>query len=182
MPYLVFPKKGEKRERTAVRRGEEPKSLRKMVDELERFEVFPNGNRNFLTKSAASKIRAAADEGDDDNTGRSIPEPSEEYGGKTVVTLRLHALPKKTIPELFEGDFICCKNPRRVREDNDDDEIDNSDSQNHIDKMGYRQFRVLDVFWGTKSLVNLMVDGSAARKGRRSSSDTQAFVVCEEVI
>ncbi len=102
--------------------------VRKLVDEKGRFEIFPNGHSRFMTKSARNKIGSA-----------SVPEPAGDYGwGKDVVTLRLRALPGKSIPEIYEGDQISTASPNK-------------------------EFRVLEIFWGSKSYINLLVDGSIAR-------------------
>jgi hypothetical protein len=47
-----------------------------------------------------------------------------------------------------------------------------------------RVFRILDIHWGYKSYVNLVVDGSSARRGGgggRSASDSNCFAVCEMI-
>lgn len=53
-----------------------------------------------------------------------------------------------------------------------------------VERSGYREFRILEIYWGTKTLVNLLAGGSRARRSSsaRSTSDTNAFVVCESLM
>lgn len=93
--------------------------LRKLVDERRQYEIIPNGHSSFLTKAAQKRML----EGTIDDMERStleplsdrmlsdarrrslhrIPEPASEYGaGREIVTLRLRALPGRSIPDLGE--------------------------------------------------------------------------------
>lgn len=108
-----------------------------------------------------------------------IPEPTAEYGrGKEIVTLRLRSLPGRQIPDISEGDFISGTLPSR----SGDGRRNYASAKEFAEMSGYREFRVLEIYWGAKTLVNMLVDGSSSRKTARSSSDTSAFVVCESVI
>lgn len=179
-----------------------------------------------------------------------LPEPVSEFaegarGRDKIVTLRVRALPGKTLPEFFEGDRIIGryrvlgrgmrgkrrgskrkrtgkKKKRRksgsdddkdsdsddddddddeVSEDSDDDGYDDDDisddestdddddgspSKNRKRKRRRRYrtkiFRILSIHWGLVSYVNLLLQGSSARRGGgndRSSSDKNCFAVCE---
>lgn len=161
MGHMKTPKKKEKQE--------------KLVDEQQRFEIFPNGHRCFMTKSAQRTVVETSISDRDKATfeplsdsmlrrtakkaSHTIPEPRDQYGGsENIVTLRLRALPGKKIPDLVEGDFI-------------------AGSAGSL----YSEFRVLEIYWGTKTLANCIAQ-EGPRGGRRSTSDTNAFVVCEKVI
>ena len=156
---------------------------RRLVDEDNRFEIFPNGHSQFLTRSAREKVRQGLR---DDAPGgaslpNSIPEPDSEYGaGKRIVTLRLRALPGCSIPELLEGNFIAAKFRTQLAEEGDSPFYSTVDE--YVRRTGYRQFRVLDIYWGTQSYVNLMVDGAAARRAARSTSDKNAYAICELIM
>ena len=164
------------------------KKIRKLVDEKKQFEIIPNGHASFLTKAARARVvdgqvgsmeRSTLEPLPEDQSilrdGRRIPEPVDEYGsGKQIVTLRLRALPGRSLPDLFEGDFISgtswSRGEKRGR---------NESVKEFVERSGYREFRVLDIYWGTKSLANYL---AGDRSSRRSTSDTNAFVVCEAVI
>jgi hypothetical protein len=131
-----------------------------------------------------------------------LPEPVGELecsGGSSggadrrLVTLRLRALNGKTMPELAEGSVVVGMYKRREdgggsgsesensgHSDNDDDD----DGENRARRQHSRAFKILELYWGYKSYVNLVLEGSCAREcggGARSSSDRNCFVVCEMV-
>lgn len=168
------------------------KKIRKLVDEKKQFEIIPNGHASFLTKAARARVvdgqvgsmqRSTLEPLPEERAAKTsnqirIPEPADEYGsGKQIVTLRLRALPGRSLPDLFEGDFISGTVPssrgekKRGRYES---------VKEFVERSGYREFRVLDIYWGTKSLANYLAGDRSS--SRRSTSDTNAFVVCEAVI
>jgi hypothetical protein len=180
-----------------------PRAVRKLVDERQRYEIFPNGNSQFLTRRAMQELKegmaadAEASTFEPANQPYSakkkatikVPEPNDRYGaGREIVTLRLRAMRGNTLPDLFEGDSISGVYPTYVRK------MDKMtllpDREEFLQKTGFREFRILEVFWGYKSLVHSLVgrqrtasDGSRrVSKMSSSNSDTNAYVVCEVVI
>lgn len=164
--------------------------LRKLVDERGQFEIIPNGHSSFLTKAAQKRLEDGLADQMDRATleallpaaaakkPRSIPEPTEEYGfGKSIVTLRLRALPGRRIPDLAEGDCIAGMLPSSYHSSHRRQHF--ASAKEFVERTGYREFRILDVYWGTKTLVNLHAEG---RGSARSTSDTNAFVVCESIL
>lgn len=165
------------------------------MDERRQYEIIPNGHSSFLTRAAQRRlVEGAVDDMDRctleplsdakllkarKESSNRIPEPRSDYGsGRSIVTLRLRALPGRSIPDLSEGNFISGTLPSYSGSERQSFQS----VKEFVERSGYREFRVLDVYWGTKTLVNLMVEGSAARKAARSTSDTNAFVVCEAII
>lgn len=168
-----------------------------LVDERMRFEIFPNGHPQFLTKKAtqelaegmrvvanATTLEPVADD-DSESAARRIPEPTDRFGsGKNIITLRLRAMEGKNLPDLFEGDFISGMRPSA---DATSAFLASKNSQQFADRTGYKEFRILEVFWGTKGLVQSLVPRSSSSSRSRSSSyrstsDTNAYVICEAVI
>lgn len=176
-----------------------PLQLRKLVDEQRRYEIIPNGHSSFLTRAAQRRLLEGIVNDMDrcmleplsearllrarKESASRIPEPKEDYGpGRSIVTLRLRALPGRRIPDLSEGDFISGTLPSYHHGVGGGRRQNFQSVKEFVEKSGYREFRVLDIHWGTKTLVNLLTEGSAARKVARSTSDTNAFVVCEAVL
>ena len=180
-----------------------PRSVRKLVDERQRYEIFPNGNSQFLTKRAMQELRdgMATDEeastfepiGNQSSSTKKttvkVPEPNDRYGaGREIVTLRLRAMRGSTLPDLFEGDSISGVYPNYARRMDEMTLL--RDREEFLQKTGFREFRILQVFWGYKSLVHSLVGRQrTGPDGRRrlsimssSNSDTNAYVVCEVVI
>ena len=171
---------------------ETKKKISKLVDEKKQFEIIPNGHSSFLTKAARARIldgvvdsmeRSTLEPLPEERAAQSsqnrIPEPLDVYGsGKQIVTLRLRALPGRSLPDLFEGDFISGTIPSSRGEEK---RGRHESVEEFVQRSGYREFRVLDIYWGTKSLANYLAKGDRS-SSRRSTSDTNAFVVCEAVI
>lgn len=174
------------------------KSTRSLVDENLRFEIFPNGHPNFLTKSALKELQeglAMEAEGSSFErvdhkkikSTRAIPEPTDQYGaGKEIVTLRLRAMKSAggKLPDLYEGDFISGVFPDCIAAGNNCEVDADNTRKDFLEATGFREFRILDIFWGFKSLVHFHNGGGggSGSSSRPSVSDTNAFVICEVVV
>jgi hypothetical protein len=135
-----------------------------------------------------------------------LPEPVGELecsGGSSgggadrrLVTLRLRALKGKTMPELVEGSVIVGLYKKSgdgggggdsssgESQDSGVSDDDGGGGGHRAQRQHSRAFKVLELYWGYKSYVNLVLEGSCAREcggGARSSSDRNCFVVCEMV-
>ena len=167
---------------------------RRLVDEKNRFEIFPNGHSHFLTKKAVRELQEGMTNEINRCTlepvnliakPRSIPEPTDRFGqGKRIVTLRLRALEGKKLPDLFEGDFISGTIPGHDKKASSSKSfLHGKDPHEFIRASGYREFRILEVFWGTKLWwAQGMTTMTQKNSNTRSFAENNAYVTCEEVI
>ena len=172
-----------------------PRSVRRLVDEGLQYEIFPNGHSQFLTKKALQELREGMQNEAESNTfeplptatkkktnAKIIPEPTDRYGqGKEIATLRLRAFPGNKLPDLFEGDFISGMFPLYARSDKQ--QLLHENTHEFLKQSGFQEFRILEIFWGFRSLVHSLVGSTAQKTSKhRSVSDTNAFVICEVVV
>jgi hypothetical protein len=203
LPFLEKDKKKPAKRKRKNDDDQRSSSIRRLVDERMRYEIFPNGHSQFLTKKALQELREGLEREAEGGTfeqvpeskssavkkTRSIPEPLERFGaGRDIVTLRLRAMKKgEKLPDLFEGDFVSGIFPEYASNDNDDEDANNSNTRTQfMKKSGFREFRILEIYWGYRALVQSLVGrqqtSSTTSGGKASVSDTNAFVICEVVV